>query len=158
MGVSVSNDYHQKIALCIILIFAVHAIPTLAQESGFWVFADKTGHVRIARDSQEQVVAGEAHQVGIESDQTAEDGQTVGWLVDFADPDNTSLDAKMLVIFRAGQIIRRFGTGQVFWSRSFYKQGEQVADRSLQCPLRSSVLASSCSSQGHRVDFVFPAR
>lgn len=72
-------------------------------------------------------MAGEPHQVGIEADQTAEDGQTVGWLVDFADPDNSSPDAEILVIFRAGRIIRRFGTGQVFWSWGFYKQSEQVA-------------------------------
>jgi hypothetical protein len=127
MGVPMSKDYPQKIVLCIILLFAVHAIPTLAQGSGFRVFADKTGHVHIAKDGQEQVVAGEAHQLGIESEQTAEDRETVGWLVDFADPDNTSSDAEILVIFRAGQIIRRFGTVQVFWSWSFYKQGEQVA-------------------------------
>lgn len=102
--------------------------PSVAQQPGFRVIADKAGRVHILPPSgQEQVVPAEPHQIGIESVQTAQDGQTVGWLVDFADPDSTSPDASKLVVFRNGRIIRRFETDQVFWSWAFYAQGKQVA-------------------------------
>jgi hypothetical protein len=80
---------------------AAQNVALLAQGSGFQVFADKTGRVHIlSSDGQEQVVPGEPDQIGIESEQTAPDGRTVGWLVDYSDPDNSSPDAGKLVIFR----------------------------------------------------------
>lgn len=102
--------------------------PAAAQQSGFRVFADKAGRVHVVAPSgREQVVPGEPNQIGIESAQTARDAQTVGWLVDYADPDSTSPDAAKLVVFRSGRIIRRFETDQVFWSWAFFSQGRQVA-------------------------------
>jgi hypothetical protein len=75
----------------------------------------------------EQVIRGEPHQVNIESVQQAPDGQTVGWLVDYADPDKGSPNASTIVVVQSGIVVRRFNTDQVFWSWAFFAQGRQVA-------------------------------
>ncbi len=115
-----------KFSVTLISTFVL-SVSLLAQ-SEFQVFVDKNGRVHIrTRDGGEQVVPGEPHQRGIESVQTAPDGQTVGWLVDYSDPDNSSPDAGKLVIFRGGRIVRRFDSDQVFGSWTFYAQEAQVA-------------------------------
>ena len=124
-----SPRYHAlMLKFAITLISWLVLSVSLPAQSGFQVFADKTGRVHIrSKNGEEQVVAGKPHQIGIELVQAAPDGQTVGWLVDYSDPDNSSPDAGKLVIFGGGHIVRRFGTDQVFWSWTFYAQGEQVA-------------------------------
>src|SRR5260221_12371757 len=102
--------------------------PPLSQNSGFRVFADKTGRVHIVAPlGAEQVIRGEPHQINIESVQQAPDGQTVGWLVDCADPDKGSPNASTIVVVQSGVVVRRFNTDQVFWSWAFFAQGRQVA-------------------------------
>ena len=100
----------------------------MAQGSGFEVTADRTGRVHIrSKNGQERVIRGEPGQRGIESARSAEDGETVGWLVDYPDPDAGSPIAGKLVIVRKGAVVRRFEAEEVFWSWSFYAQGKQVA-------------------------------
>jgi hypothetical protein len=103
-------------------------MPVHGQNSELRVFADKTGRVHVVpHRGTEQVINGEPHQINIESVQEAADGQTVGWLVDYAAPDNGSPNAGTLVVFRGGHVVRRFNTQQVFWRRSFYARGRQLA-------------------------------
>ena len=100
----------------------------LVVQNGFRVFADKPGRVHVVPPrGREHVIRGELHQVSIESVQEAPDGRTVGWLVDYADPDNGPPNARTLVVFRGGVIVRRFNSEQVFWSWAFFAQGRQVA-------------------------------
>jgi hypothetical protein len=107
---------------------AALSIPTSAQSVGAKVYADKTNRVHIVfPDGRRYSVRGERNQVGIEDAKAATDYQTVGWLVDYLNEGERSPEAGTLVVFRKGRVVRRFDTGQVFWSWAFFVQGTQVA-------------------------------
>jgi hypothetical protein len=73
------------------------------------------------------VLPPEPGQVGIDSVEIAADRFTAGWLILYADPDGGTPDAGKLVIWRDGHVVRRFTTGQVFWSWCFQDGGRKVA-------------------------------
>jgi hypothetical protein len=68
-----------------------------------------------------------ASQTGIEFVQVGADGRTAGWLADFKDADSETPYAGGLVIWRGGQVIRVFHSGQSFYSWSFNENATLVA-------------------------------
>ena len=68
----------------------------------------------------------ERAQVGISEPQTAPDGRTVGWLVEYDDGVGYPV-SQMLIVWKASKIIRRFPDDQAFYSWTFYAGGKQVA-------------------------------
>lgn len=110
--------------LSIFLLFvAVSSIPVFGQDTLSRVYADRKNQAHVVyTNGKSAVVAAEHGQIGIESIQTAGDGQTAGWLVLYTDPDGPF--AGSLVLWRAGKIIRRFQSDQTFWSWGFYAHGQ----------------------------------
>jgi hypothetical protein len=93
-------------------------------------------HVSIGSDGRAQIVMPqgkkipvprERGQVDIAASQTADDGKTVGWLVEYSDPGISDPVSGMLVIWRNGRVIRRFRADSALWSWSFDAGGNQVA-------------------------------
>lgn len=93
-------------------------------------------HVNILPNGRAQIVTSDGkkiplpHQPGeadIAASQTADDGKTVGWLVEYNNPGTTYAIAGMLVIWRNGRVIRRFRADSALWSWSFFAGGSQVA-------------------------------
>jgi hypothetical protein len=94
-------------------------------------YVDSTGavHVVLADGSDHSVERGHA-QSGAEQIQIAKDQQTVGWLVDYPNPEpNQSwrVLAGTLILWRAGSVQQRFQAAQVFYDWSFVNGGKSVA-------------------------------
>lgn len=53
--------------------------------------------------------------------------RTVGWLADYSDPGGTSPYSGTLVLYRSGHLLRKFSTGQTFWSWQFASRNSAVA-------------------------------
>jgi hypothetical protein len=68
----------------------------------------------------------ERGQTGISEPQTAPDGRTVGWLVEYDDGVGYPVPGT-LIVWRAGKIIGRFRTDQTFYSWTFFGGGAEVA-------------------------------
>jgi hypothetical protein len=102
---------------------------------------DGAARIKLA-DGRTVVVSTEPGQADIAAGLIAPDG-TVGWLAEFRVEDVGYPVAQVLVIWRAGKIIRRFPTDQSFYSWTFYAGSKQVAyhvgplhgERSAHCEL-----------------------
>ena len=80
----------------------------------------------ILPDGRRFVAPKEKGQVGISEAQVAADG-TAGWFVEY-NVDGVSYPISgMLVLWRAGKIVRRIQSQQVLYSWAFYDGGQQVA-------------------------------
>ena len=91
------------------------------------VSAAQDGAAQITLANGEKIsIQKEAGQIGISASQIAPDG-TVGWLVEYKDESVSYPIVETLITWRAGKIIRRFSTGQSFYSWTFYTRGKQVA-------------------------------
>lgn len=115
--------------LSILLLLSVFSsVPMFGQDAIVRVYADQKNRAHVVdKNGKSTVVAGERGQVGIDSVQIAEDGQTAGWLVLYANPDGGSPFAGTLVLWRSGKVVRRFEADQTFWSWAFNAHAEQVA-------------------------------
>ena len=78
-------------------------------------------------NGKKTMVPKERGQAGISDPQTAPDDRTVGWLVDYNIESLSYPISGTLIVWRAGKVLRRFGTEQVFYSWTFYAHGKQVA-------------------------------
>lgn len=113
----------------LLLLFATLLSAQLyAQDAVLRVYTDKKkqAHV-VSTNGKDTVIPPQNGQVGIDSVRTAEDGQTVGWLVLYANPESGAPFAGMLVVWQSDEVIRRFKADQTFWSWAFYDHGSQVA-------------------------------
>jgi hypothetical protein len=98
-----------------------------AQQEPLHVSAGSDGSAQITLGSGERTtIRKELGQVGISEIQTAPDGQAAGWLVEYSVDGLSDPVPGMLVVWHARKI-RRFPTGQAFYSWAFYAQGKQVA-------------------------------
>ena len=115
--------------LLAVLLFVFLSGPfTFAQSAVVRVFRDQKNQVHVVYgNGRVVVVAGEAHQVGIDSVKISKDGQTAGWLALYPDPDSSTPFAGTLVLWRGGKVVRRFQADQTFWSWVFYADATQVA-------------------------------
>jgi len=110
------------------LLIVFSAQHVFAQDTVARVYADRKNQVHVvSTNGKDTLVAPEPGQIGTDSAQTAEDRKTVGWLVQYKDPDGGAPLAGTLVIWRAGKVIRRFQVDQTFWSWAFYAKSAQVA-------------------------------
>jgi hypothetical protein len=108
-------------------LFACALLPSACQERVLSV-SIAGGSARITLPSGEIVRAPkERGQVDVTDGRTAQDGRTVGWLVRSIYGDVADLIPGTLVVWRAGKIVRRFPSDQVFYSWAFYAGGKQVA-------------------------------
>ncbi len=101
-----------------------------AADSGVKSVTSFHGKARITFvDGREFDAVAEQGQLAIDDIKIAPDRKTVGWLVLYANPDSPGLDplAGKLVIWRDGEVLRRFNTDQVFYSWSFSRDGDRVA-------------------------------
>src|SRR5580700_3405313 len=87
--------------------------------------ADGAAQIALA-NGKKTTVRKELGQVGISEAQIAPDG-TAGWLVEYSLDGVSYPIAGTLIVWRAGKTIRRFRTGQSFYSWAFYAQDKQVA-------------------------------
>lgn len=111
----------------ILLLSALPIAQVRGQAAGTKVFADKTGRVHILLEGGHRYfIPGEPGQAEIESVQTSTDGRTVGWLVDYANEGEPTLEAGKLIVFSPKHRIQRFDTEQLFWRWHFYARGTQV--------------------------------
>lgn len=91
------------------------------------VISSRSGVAEITLpDGRKFVVPKETGQVGISEAQLAADG-TAGWFVEYKVDGVSYPISGMLVLWRAGKIIQRFQSEQVFYSWAFYAGGKQVA-------------------------------
>jgi hypothetical protein len=83
---------------------------------------DRRGDLHLIRATGADVVRPKrAGQVSFEQPRISGDGRTAGWLETYPDPAaaaSTPL-ADVLVIYRAGRIVRIISTPQIFWSWRF---------------------------------------
>ncbi len=93
------------------------------------VYEGKDGAAEIALPNGKKIrIPKRRWEAGIEEGWTADDGQTVGWLVTSkVEGVGDSPIPLELVVWRGGKIVRRFPTGQCIYSWSFYAGGKQVA-------------------------------
>lgn len=68
-----------------------------------------------------------SHAVGAEQPVLAEDGQTLGWLVDYDNCQASYACPYILVIYRHGKILRTIEYGRFIWAWKFLKRGAEVA-------------------------------
>jgi hypothetical protein len=87
--------------------------------------ADGAALIALA-NGKKTTVRKERGQTGISEARIAPDG-TVGWLVEYSVDGVSYTDSGTLIVWRAGKTIRRFRTGQSFYSWAFYAQDKQVA-------------------------------
>ena len=99
----------------------------MSQDQAVAVSAGRDGAAQITlANGEKTTIQKEPDQVGIREPRKAPDG-TVGWLAEYKVDGRSYPFAGTLIIWRAGKIIRRFQTGQSFYSWMFYAQGKQVA-------------------------------
>lgn len=90
-------------------------------------FVDRAGVAEITLpDGRRFVAPREKFQVGISEAQAAADG-TAGWFVEYKVDGVGYPISGTLILWRAGKIIQRFQTEQVFYSWAFYAGAKQVA-------------------------------
>src|SRR5690349_2214916 len=111
-------------ALLIPFLVCMVALP---QGERVTVSGTPDGAAQITRpDGRKAVVPKEYGQVGIREAQVAADG-TAGWLVEYnVDGVSYPISGK-LIIWRDGIIVRRFDSGQVFYSWAFVGGSKQIA-------------------------------
>ena len=114
--------------LVVPLLFNILFVPAAtSQDQAVHLSAGPDGAAQITlAGGKKMTVPKERAQVGISEPQTALDGRTVGWLVDYDDGVGYPVPGT-LIVWREGKIIRRFRTGQSFYSWSFHAGGKQVA-------------------------------
>jgi hypothetical protein len=121
-------DFFMYKLLIFLLFVPLVNVAMFGQDTVLQISADQKNQIHIvSKNGKTTVVAREPGQVGIDSVQIAEDGQTAGWLVLYENPDGGSPLAGTLVLWRSGKIMRHIQVSQTFWSWGFYARGEQVA-------------------------------
>lgn len=81
----------------------------------------------IMNDGQEVAPLSEKDQVGCSTPRISEDRLKAGWLVQSDNCCTSYPISTMLVVFRPGKPIRRFGTGMPIMGWGFVAQGKQIA-------------------------------
>jgi hypothetical protein len=109
------------------LISVLMAHTGMSLDQAVAVSAGRDGTAQIAFATGENItIHKEPGQVGFSEPKKAPDG-TLGWLAEYKVDGVSYPVAGTLIIWRAGKTVRRFPTGQSFYSWSFYAQGKQVA-------------------------------
>ncbi len=94
-------------------------------------YGDQYGAVHIIRsDGKETIIPKQRGAAGVDDVKIAPDGQTVGWLVDWPNPDKYREWETLpmtLVVWRKGRVVQRFSAASVFWGWAFWNGSEQVA-------------------------------
>lgn len=120
-----------KPKLVLTLLFAWFAAALAGAQSAGIESATAAGtHVHIiSKGGQEWTVPSEQGQEGVENVQVADDGSTVGWLVDKFDSCCVSYAIPAeLVVWRDGTVIRRFDhLGQAVFGWTFLRSGAELA-------------------------------
>ena len=93
------------------------------------VSVDTAGQVHIVLQSGQEILPNKTEgQVSFDAARLSEDFRTVGWLIMYPFPgSNARPIAGGLALFRAGRIIHRLETDQVFWDWRFQDGGKRVA-------------------------------
>jgi hypothetical protein len=114
------------IGMGLVLSFAFASAQQLSR-----AYVDSVGAVHVvAADGTDHSVEKENTQSGAEQIKIAEGSETVGWLVDYPNPDpdrSWETLAGTLIIWRAGDVRHHFQTEQVFYDWSFVNGGKSVA-------------------------------
>ena len=91
-----------------------------------YIASDGSIHI-IYSDGKDVKPPKEKGQVDCSSPHVAEDKQTVGWLVEYPNCCTSYPIALTLVIYRSGNVIRRFNDGMLIANWRFVKGGKNVA-------------------------------
>jgi hypothetical protein len=113
------------------LCFACLAVGTAAFAQPATVvraYGDEHGAIHVIySDRKEKIIPKQRGTVGVEDVKIASDGQTVGWILDWPDPDTNRELPGTLVIWRQGKIVRRISPGPgVFYGWCFWQSNSQV--------------------------------
>jgi hypothetical protein len=111
--------------MCRLLVLLLFTLPGISQAVTVSAGQDGAAQIRLA-NGKTTMIPKEPGQTGIREARTASDG-TVGWLAEYRVEAVADPIAGTLIIWRAGKIIRRFPTGQSFYSWTFYADGKQAA-------------------------------
>jgi hypothetical protein len=122
-----SSMRRSRLRLVPLLFNILFLAAATSQDQAVRLSAGPSGTAQITLASgKKMTIPKERAKVGISEPQTGPDGRTVGWLVEYDDSGSRPFPG-MLVVWRAGKIIRRFPADQSFYSWSFYAGGKQVA-------------------------------
>jgi hypothetical protein len=116
-------------ALCLVSLAVGTAFAEVA--TVVRAYGDEYGAVHVIySNGKEKTISKPRGTVGVEDVRVAGDGQTVGWLVLWPDPDELRKWAPLpgtLVIWRKGKIVRRISPGPgVFYAWCFWRGESQV--------------------------------
>jgi hypothetical protein len=122
----------RRTLLCVITITVALRAASAQQSKVTRAYADESGAVHVGHDDgKEKIIHKQRGSVGASEVKVASDFQTVGWLVDWPNPEESQAwrtIAGTLVIWRNGKIVRKFQPGPVvFWGWNFWDGGTQVA-------------------------------
>lgn len=111
-----------------LLVSALIAFAGQHADRGLIVSAGQNGAAQIVFENGAKItVTKESGQAGISEPQTASDGQTAGWLVDYNVPGVSYPVSGTLIVWQANKILQRFSGGQSFYSWTFWAGGKHVA-------------------------------
>lgn len=115
------------------LIFLIAGIVPAHAEQARVVraYGDHYGAVHIIRsDGKETIISKHRGATGVDDVKIAPDGQTVGWLIDWPNPEKYRSWETLpmtLAIWRKGKIIRMFDVDDIFYGWAFWNSAEQIA-------------------------------
>ena len=90
------------------------------------VMIDQNGQLHISLGSGKQILSPKLpDQVAFSDPLLSRDHRTVGWLGEY--PDDSYTYSGDLVLYRSGHLLRKFSTGQSFWSWRFANGDRDVA-------------------------------
>jgi len=119
------------ILLCVITIAAALTVAWAQKAKVTRAYADENGAMHVIYDDgREKIIHKQRDTMGVGDVKIARDGQTVGWIVDWPNPDapNGTPIPGTLVIWRNGKVVRKFAPGPVaFWGWNFWDGGTRVA-------------------------------
>jgi hypothetical protein len=117
-----------RLPLLPMLVCTLLPLTAIGQDQALSVSTKPGGPARITLPNGKIItIPKERGQVGVAEGRTAPDGRTAGWLVQYSAGGVNYPISGMLVVWRAGKIIRRFPANQAFYSWAFNADGKQVA-------------------------------
>jgi hypothetical protein len=122
-----------KLVAIVVTLLGTLAVSSQAESQTYQsVSLDSAGQLSITLGSGSVVTPPKLQdQLSFRQPLVSGDHRTVGWLANYADsagPQGTNDPiAGRLVLYRAGHVLRTFGTDQIFWSWGFVNQNQDIA-------------------------------
>jgi hypothetical protein len=118
-----------RLLAALLALFAMPGMHAYAESPQYRsVSIDEKGQLHILLSSGRQILPQKlADQVSFSDPRLSRDHRTVGWLADYPNPDASYPYSGDLVLYQSGHVLRKFSTGQTFWSWEFANRDRDVA-------------------------------